>query len=205
MPAAAPLIVAVMGPASQSGQRIFRPKAAGCASSTRELRPRLLGKSRGLTQRYARVVDRPADRGRREEVHVEVLVVLEVDEIAAVGRGLRTGAGAARPAEIGSYVFLRRVDCSWSSRRRGRRRSWGCWRRCRSGEAFGPIAVLRLAGGAEEVLDHLEARPGAALGFKGVGGLLQALAEPVARQELFVGPEAARWRRPGWPGANRRR
>ena len=42
------------------------------------------------------------------------------------------------------------------------------------------------------MLDHLEARPGAALGFKGVGRVFQALAESVAREELFVGPVAPR-------------
>ena len=44
-----------------------------------------------------------------------------------------------------------------------------------SAEAFRPISVLCLARSAEEVLDHLEARPSAALGFKCVCRVFQAL------------------------------
>ena len=44
---------------------------------------------------------------------------------------------------------------------------------------------------AEEVLDHLEAGPGAALGLEGVGGRRQLGQQLVARQELFVRPVAA--------------
>ena len=192
MPTAAPLILAVIGPGKPGRAANLQAEGHRLREIDRELRLRLLGKSRGLMQRYARVVDRPAHRGGREEVHVEILLVLEVDKIAAVGRGLRTGAGATRPAEIGIAFF----SAVWivvgvvEDPAVGAHGDAGADAVQR--EAFHPISILCLAGGAEEVLDHLEARPGAALGFKGVGRLFQALAESVARQELFIGPVAAR-------------
>ena len=54
-----------------------------------------------------------------------------------------------------------------------------------------PVAVAGIAGATDQILDHLERRPGAALGLEGVRGLRQLASNCLARQESLVGPVAA--------------